>query len=240
MAAMTVIAPRPTRKPNCSHSQDQAFVRLRSGDPGRLPPPVPGYRESLPASARAMLEHSARRARSARPRRCGERNRPLRGKRTAGRRDHRLRFHLRSGRAVPLAAADRRSACLGSHCKPCFTLHQPSRANNGRDNSSPPPRSPSACVGRVLPGEPGFTDAGAGRRGHVRRDGGATARTRRAGPGHRHRQRSRIALHARGGDQRRHAFPGQFDRRLDRRRRPHDRPPCPSGHRGRERCAPNR
>jgi alkanesulfonate monooxygenase SsuD/methylene tetrahydromethanopterin reductase-like flavin-dependent oxidoreductase (luciferase family) len=32
-------------------------VRLRSGDPGKLPPPMPGYRDTLPESARAMLEH---------------------------------------------------------------------------------------------------------------------------------------------------------------------------------------
>ncbi len=38
-------------------SQDQSFVALRTGAPGRLPPPLPGYRESLPAPARAMLEH---------------------------------------------------------------------------------------------------------------------------------------------------------------------------------------
>ncbi len=38
-------------------SMDQSFVRLRSGTPGQLPPPVPGYRDSLPAPARAMLDH---------------------------------------------------------------------------------------------------------------------------------------------------------------------------------------
>ncbi|ODT98482.1 MAG: hypothetical protein ABS79_05805 [Planctomycetes bacterium SCN 63-9] len=38
-------------------SQDQSFVRLRSGDPGKLPPPVPGYRTTLPPHALAMLEH---------------------------------------------------------------------------------------------------------------------------------------------------------------------------------------
>ena len=38
-------------------SMDQSFVRLRTGSPGRLPPPVPGYRDSLPDSARAMLDH---------------------------------------------------------------------------------------------------------------------------------------------------------------------------------------
>ena len=58
MAAMTVIAAETDDEAELlASSQDQAFVRLRSGDPGKLPPPVPGYRESLPESARAMLEH---------------------------------------------------------------------------------------------------------------------------------------------------------------------------------------
>ena len=38
-------------------SMDQSFVALRSGNPGRLKPPVPGYRATLPPSALAMLEH---------------------------------------------------------------------------------------------------------------------------------------------------------------------------------------
>ena len=38
-------------------SQLQAFVNLRTGRPGRLPPPVEGYRASLPANAQAMLAH---------------------------------------------------------------------------------------------------------------------------------------------------------------------------------------
>ena len=38
-------------------SQDQSFVALRTGNPGRLPPPIANYRASLPAPARAMLEH---------------------------------------------------------------------------------------------------------------------------------------------------------------------------------------
>ena len=38
-------------------SMDQSFVRLRTGTPGRLPPPVPGYRDSLPQQSRAMLDH---------------------------------------------------------------------------------------------------------------------------------------------------------------------------------------
>lgn len=37
-------------------SWQQAFVNLRSGHPGRLPPPVEGYLEALPPPARAMLD----------------------------------------------------------------------------------------------------------------------------------------------------------------------------------------
>jgi luciferase family oxidoreductase group 1 len=36
-------------------SQQQAFVNLVTGQPGRLPPPIPGYRESLPAELQAHL-----------------------------------------------------------------------------------------------------------------------------------------------------------------------------------------
>jgi len=38
-------------------SQQQAFVALRTGTPGRMPPPSPGYRDTLPPTARAMLDH---------------------------------------------------------------------------------------------------------------------------------------------------------------------------------------
>jgi alkanesulfonate monooxygenase SsuD/methylene tetrahydromethanopterin reductase-like flavin-dependent oxidoreductase (luciferase family) len=37
-------------------SMQQAFVNLRTGNAGQLPAPVPGYAETLPASARAMLD----------------------------------------------------------------------------------------------------------------------------------------------------------------------------------------
>lgn len=58
MAAMTVIAAETDAEAELlASSQEQSFVRLRSGDPGKLPPPVPGYRESLPLTARAMLDH---------------------------------------------------------------------------------------------------------------------------------------------------------------------------------------
>jgi luciferase family oxidoreductase group 1 len=36
-------------------SMQQAFVRLRTGQPGKLQPPLPGYYESLPPPAQAML-----------------------------------------------------------------------------------------------------------------------------------------------------------------------------------------
>jgi luciferase family oxidoreductase group 1 len=36
-------------------SLQQAFVNLRSGNPGPMPPPVEGYEDTLPESARAML-----------------------------------------------------------------------------------------------------------------------------------------------------------------------------------------
>lgn len=38
-------------------SMDQAFVALRTGNPGKLKPPVPGYRDTLPPQALAMLAH---------------------------------------------------------------------------------------------------------------------------------------------------------------------------------------
>ncbi len=58
MAAMTVIcADSDAEAQLLASSMDQSFVALRSGNPGKLQPPVPGYRESLPPPARAMLEH---------------------------------------------------------------------------------------------------------------------------------------------------------------------------------------
>lgn len=58
MAAINVVAaPSDEEAVLLASSMDQSFVRLRSGNPGRLPPPVPGYRDSLPGHARAMLDH---------------------------------------------------------------------------------------------------------------------------------------------------------------------------------------
>ncbi|AKH43170.1 luciferase family oxidoreductase group 1 [Altererythrobacter atlanticus] len=57
MAAMTVIAAESDAEAELvASSQDQSFVRLRSGDPGKLPPPVKDYKANLPVSAQAMLE----------------------------------------------------------------------------------------------------------------------------------------------------------------------------------------
>ena len=38
-------------------SQQQAFVALRTGNPGKMKPPVPGYRDSLPPAHAAILDH---------------------------------------------------------------------------------------------------------------------------------------------------------------------------------------
>ena len=38
-------------------SQQQAFVALRTGNPGKMKPPVEGYRESLPPAHAAILDH---------------------------------------------------------------------------------------------------------------------------------------------------------------------------------------
>jgi len=37
-------------------SMQQAFVNLRTGRPGQLPPPLEGYENKLPPAARAMLD----------------------------------------------------------------------------------------------------------------------------------------------------------------------------------------
>ena len=38
-------------------SQQQAFVALRTGNPGKMKPPLAGYRDSLPPNAQATLDH---------------------------------------------------------------------------------------------------------------------------------------------------------------------------------------
>ncbi|WP_333838646.1 LLM class flavin-dependent oxidoreductase [Novosphingobium sp.] len=58
MAAINVLcAPTDAEAEFLATSQDQSFVRLRSGDPGKLPPPIAGYRDTLAAPQRATLDH---------------------------------------------------------------------------------------------------------------------------------------------------------------------------------------
>ncbi len=58
MVAMNVFAAHTRAEAELiASSQQQAFVSLRTGKPGRLMPPIPGYLDSLPAQARAMLAH---------------------------------------------------------------------------------------------------------------------------------------------------------------------------------------
>jgi luciferase family oxidoreductase group 1 len=61
MAAMTVIAGESDEEAEfLASSQDQTFVRLRTGgEPGKMPPPVEGYLASLPPHARAIIDHLA-------------------------------------------------------------------------------------------------------------------------------------------------------------------------------------
>jgi luciferase family oxidoreductase group 1 len=58
MVAMNVFAADTEAEARLlASSQQQSFVRLRSGTPGKLPPPIAGYTDTLPASAQAMLAH---------------------------------------------------------------------------------------------------------------------------------------------------------------------------------------
>ncbi|CAH0498368.1 LLM class flavin-dependent oxidoreductase [Novosphingobium sp. CECT 9465] len=56
-AAINVIAADTDEEAHLlASSMDQSFVALRTGTPGKLQPPVPNYRDDLPAPAIAMLE----------------------------------------------------------------------------------------------------------------------------------------------------------------------------------------
>ncbi|MBD3730078.1 MAG: LLM class flavin-dependent oxidoreductase [Sphingomonadales bacterium] len=58
MAAMTVFCAETDAEAELiASSQQQSFVRLRSGNPGKLPPPVKDYRATLPPSAQGLLDH---------------------------------------------------------------------------------------------------------------------------------------------------------------------------------------
>lgn len=58
MVAMNVFAAEDTTEAErLASSQLQSFVRLRTGSPGKLPPPIDGYRESLGPMERRIVEH---------------------------------------------------------------------------------------------------------------------------------------------------------------------------------------
>lgn len=58
MAGFNVFAADTDEKAELlASSQQQAFVALRTGRPGKLPPPVPGYRQSLGPQGAAILDH---------------------------------------------------------------------------------------------------------------------------------------------------------------------------------------
>jgi luciferase family oxidoreductase group 1 len=58
MAAMTVFAAETDAEAELiASSQQQSFVRLRTGNPGQLLPPVANYRETLPMQAQSLLAH---------------------------------------------------------------------------------------------------------------------------------------------------------------------------------------
>ena len=58
MVAMNVFAADTEEEARTlASSQQQSFVALRTGNPGKLPPPIANYTETLPAPARAMLDH---------------------------------------------------------------------------------------------------------------------------------------------------------------------------------------
>ena len=58
MAAMTLFAaPTEAEAELLASSQQQSFVRLRTGNPGQLPPPIADYRATLPMQAQLMLDH---------------------------------------------------------------------------------------------------------------------------------------------------------------------------------------
>ena len=73
MVAMNLFcADTPEEAETLATSQLQAFVALRTGAPSKLKPPVPGYRESLPPAAQAMLAHIGQASAIGTPEQCAE------------------------------------------------------------------------------------------------------------------------------------------------------------------------
>lgn len=58
IAAMNVVAADSDEEAGfLASSIEQTFISLRTGNPGRMPPPVEGYRDTLPAQGKAMLNN---------------------------------------------------------------------------------------------------------------------------------------------------------------------------------------
>ena len=77
-------------------SMAQAFVNLRTGNPGKMPKPREGYLESLPPEAQAMLRHTLSASFVGTPDQVGRGPRRLRREAWCGRADGHLR-HPRCG-----------------------------------------------------------------------------------------------------------------------------------------------
>ena len=106
MAAMTVICGDSDEEAELlASSQDQAFVRLRSGDPGSLPPPIAGL---SPLAARIRAGDARAAVGGPRGRLAGNRGEPHRPVRRAHprRRNHRFGRDLRSRRREAFARVD--------------------------------------------------------------------------------------------------------------------------------------
>ena len=73
MAAMNLfVADTQDEAEYLASSQLQAFVSLRTGKPGKLPPPVRDYRGSLPSQAQAMLAHIGQASATGTPQQAAE------------------------------------------------------------------------------------------------------------------------------------------------------------------------
>ncbi len=77
MVAMNVFAAESREEAELiASSQQQAFVQLRTGKPGKLPAPIPDYTQTLPAPRAPCSPMSGRRARWEARARCARRSKP--------------------------------------------------------------------------------------------------------------------------------------------------------------------
>jgi hypothetical protein len=115
MAAINVLcAPSDEEAQFLASSQDQSFVRLRSGDPGACRRQSPHYRDTLAAPQRATLDHFRQVSAIGSPPPSAPAG-SLPASHRRGRAD-RGRRHVRSGLAPPLARAH--DGCMGGRAGP--------------------------------------------------------------------------------------------------------------------------